>query len=115
MNSSHGLSCRYPLSHAIGVAMSLSRIILLCCVSLLSLGLKTHAYAADDHPPAAAGAEPHAKSRPKRTFEGQEPLFYIDSKRRPYIEPFQKTEAEEYFICRGTVGEWFRKLLAEEA
>ena len=113
MNSSHRLSCRYPLGHPIGVAMSLRRLILLCCVSLGLLGLGTHAYAEDA--PAAAGAAPHAKSGPKRTFEGQEPLFYIDSKRRPYIEPFQKTDAEEYFICRGTVGEWFRKLIAEEA
>ena len=30
--------------------------------------------------------------KPTRTFEGQEPLFYFDSKRRPYIEPFHKTE-----------------------
>ena len=53
--------------------------------------------------------------RPKRTFEGQEPLFYFDSKRRPYIEPFHKTDEEEYFICRGVIGEWYRELLAQEA
>ena len=53
--------------------------------------------------------------RPKRTFEGQEPLFYFDSKRRPYIEPFHKTDEEEFFICRGVIGEWYRELLAQEA
>lgn len=58
---------------------------------------------------------PAASDRPKRTFEGQEPLFYFDSKRRPYIEPFHKTDTEEYFICRGVIGEWYRQLLAQEA
>lgn len=56
-----------------------------------------------------------APERPKRTFEGQEPLFYFDSKRRPYIEPFHKVDGEEYFICRGVIGEWYRQLLAQEA
>jgi len=58
---------------------------------------------------------PAAAERPKRTFEGQEPLFYFDSKRRPYIEPFHKTDQEEFFICRGVIGEWYRQLLAQEA
>ena len=58
---------------------------------------------------------PAASERPKRTFEGQEPLFYFDAKRRPYIEPFHKTDNEEYFICRGVIGEWYRQLLAQEA
>lgn len=62
------------------------------------------------------GKAPSAKEdRPRRTFEGQEPLFYFDSKRRPYIEPFHKTDEEEYFICRGVIGEWYRELLAQEA
>jgi hypothetical protein len=62
------------------------------------------------------GKAPAAKGdRPRRTFEGQEPLFYFDSKRRPYIEPFHKTDEEEYFICRGVIGEWYRELLAQEA
>jgi len=72
----------------------------------------------DDHgaPAKDAHGAPAAKEeRPKRTFEGQEPLFYFDSKRRPYIEPFHKTEEEEYFICRGVIGEWYRELLAQEA
>ena len=75
----------------------------------------------DDHgaPAKDAHGDPHgapaAAERPKRTFEGQEPLFYFDSHRRPYIEPFHKTEGEEYFICRGVIGEWYRQLLAQEA
>ena len=62
-----------------------------------------------------AHGAPAAAERPKRTFEGQEPLFYFDSHRRPYIEPFHKNEGEEYFICRGVIGEWYRQLLAQEA
>lgn len=58
---------------------------------------------------------PAASEPPKRTFEGQEPLFYFDSKRRPYIEPFHAADGEEYFICRGVIGEWYRQLLAQEA
>jgi len=71
----------------------------------------------DDHGAPAKDAHdaPAASERPKRTFEGQEPLFYFDSKRRPYIEPFHKTDNEEYFICRGVIGEWYRQLLAQEA
>jgi hypothetical protein len=79
--------------------------------------------AKDDHgakdahgaPAKDAHGAPVKEERPKRTFEGQEPLFYFDSKRRPYIEPFHKTEDEEYFICRGVIGEWYRELLAQEA
>jgi len=71
----------------------------------------------DDHaaPAKDAHGTPAAAERPKRTFEGQEPLFYFDSKRRPYIEPFHKTDNEEFFICRGVIGEWYRQLLAQEA
>lgn len=74
----------------------------------------------DDHAAPAKEAKdgkapPAAAERPRRTFEGQEPLFYFDSKRRPYIEPFHKTDDEEYFICRGVIGEWYRQLLAQEA
>ena len=71
----------------------------------------------DDHgaPAKDAHGAPAAAERPKRTFEGQEPLFYFDSHRRPYIEPFHKTDGEEYFICRGVIGEWYRQLLAQEA
>jgi hypothetical protein len=71
----------------------------------------------DDHgaPAKDAHGAPAAAERPKRTFEGQEPLFYFDSKRRPYIEPFHKVDGEEYFICRGVIGEWYRQLLAQEA
>jgi len=62
-----------------------------------------------------AHGAPAKADKPTRTFEGQEPLFYFDSKRRPYIEPFHKTDEEEYFVCRGVIGEWFRQLMAEEA
>ena len=71
----------------------------------------------DDHgaPAKDSHGAPAASERPRRTFEGQEPLFYFDSKRRPYIEPFHKDGDEEYFICRGVIGEWYRQLLAQEA
>lgn len=52
---------------------------------------------------------------PRRTFEGQEPLFYLDSERRPFIEPLRKNDVDSYYICRGTVGHWFRELVAQEA
>ena len=73
--------------------------------------------AKDEHgaPAKDAHGAPAKADKPTRTFEGQEPLFYFDSKRRPYIEPFHKTEEEEYFVCRGVIGEWFRQLMAEEA
>jgi hypothetical protein len=53
----------------------------------------------DEHgaPAKDAHGAPAKEDRPKRTFEGQEPLFYFDSKRRPYIEPFHKTDEEEYY------------------
>jgi hypothetical protein len=53
-------------------------------------------------------------AQPGRTFEGIEPLFYLDKNRRPYIESFHKTDSDEYFICRGTIGEWYRKLLTND-
>ena len=56
----------------------------------------------------------HGNASSGRTFEGIEPLFYLDSKRRPYIEPFHKTDNDEFFICRGTVGEWYRRLIAQD-
>ena len=61
-----------------------------------------------------SGGGGHASAPSGRTFEGIEPLFYLDSKRRPYIEPFHKTGNDEYFICRGTVGEWYRRLNTED-
>jgi len=54
------------------------------------------------------------KAAPKRTYEGIEPLFYLDSKRQPYIEPFNERGEEKYYFCRGTVGEWYRELLAKD-
>lgn len=61
-----------------------------------------------------SGGGGHASASSGRTFEGIEPLFYLDSKRRPYIEPFHKTDSDEFFICRGTVGEWYRRLNAQD-
>jgi hypothetical protein len=52
--------------------------------------------------------------RPKRTFEGIEPLFYLDDKRRPFAEPFNKKEGEEFFLCRANVGEWYRQMNADD-
>jgi hypothetical protein len=64
--------------------------------------------------PAQASSDAHGAAdtgaKPGRTFEGIEPLFYLDSKRRPYIEPFHKTDSDEFFICRGTIGDWYRQL-----
>ena len=64
--------------------------------------------------PAEAQGPPAKAAKSTRTFEGQEPFFF-DAKRRPYIEPFHKNDEEEYFVCRGVIGEWFRQLMAEEA
>ena len=81
------------------------------------IGMGSLAWASE---PAKEQAKPeaHAKetseSKSRKTFEGIEPLFYLDSKRRPYIEPFHKTDSDEYFICRGTIGEWYRQVLAKE-
>ena len=97
--------------------MTTSKIIPMCWFSLLfalllgSLGAPV-AMASSD---AGASAGAHASSPPSgRTFEGIEPLFYLDSKRRPYIEPFHKTDTDEFFICRGTIGEWYRRLNAQD-
>jgi hypothetical protein len=54
------------------------------------------------------------KKAPQRTFEGIEPLFYLDSKRHPYIDPFFEKGEEKYYICRGTVGDWYRDLLTRD-
>ncbi len=60
------------------------------------------------------GKEEKKAERPKRTFEGIEPLFYLDEKRRPFAEPFHKREEEEFFLCRANVGEWYRAMNAED-
>jgi len=82
----------------------------------LVLGLLAPATSqASSDAPASAGGGSHASSASSgRTFEGIEPLFYLDSKRRPYIEPFHKTDAEEFFICRGTIGDWYRRLNVQD-
>jgi len=62
----------------------------------------------DEH---GGGHKKEAKPvRPKRTFEGIEPLFYLDDKRHPFDEPFQKKEGEEFYLCRANVGEWYREM-----
>ena len=80
---------------------------------MLSVLAPLNALASSD---AGGGHASSAASSPSsaRTFEGIEPLFYLDSKRRPYIEPFHKTDSDEFFICRGTIGEWYRRLNAQD-
>ena len=62
------------------------RHLLLIALSVLTVSL---AHASSD-PDAAAGP------KPGRTFEG--------------IEPFHKTDSDEFFICRGTIGDWYRQM-----
>ena len=97
--------------------MNQLRFIVLSVVWLSLQGLGLSPVWANDPPPKPAEAQgaPAKAAKSTRTFEGQEPLFYFDAKRRPYIEPFHKTDEEEYFVCRGVIGEWFRQLMAEEA
>ncbi len=54
------------------------------------------------------------KAAPQRTYEGIEPLFYLDAKRKPYIEPFSEHGEDKYYLCRGTVGEWYREVLTKD-
>jgi len=78
-----------------------------------------HAAPAKEEAPKAAAKDEVGKGTvvqvPRRTFEGQEPLFYLNSDRRPFVEPLRKSDEDSYYICRGTVGHWFRELVAEEA
>lgn len=78
-----------------------------------------HATPAKEEAPKAAAKDEAGKAPvvqvPRRTFEGQEPLFYLNSDRRPFVEPLRKSDEESYYICRGTVGHWFRELVAQEA
>lgn len=72
-----------------------------------------------EEPKKAEGGGGHGKDekkaeRPKRTFEGIEPLFYLDDKRRPYAQPFEKKGGEEFFLCRANVGEWYREMNAND-
>ena len=81
----------------------------LALIGLLGLALSaslTPAYAnseehgapAKEEAPKAASKEEASKSTivqvPRRTFEGQEPLFYLNSDRRPFVEPLRKTDEE---------------------
>ena len=101
---------------------SLKRLIFVFLFSLVSMAsvgmLASAAHASSEPAKETAKGDAHGKepsdSKPRKTFEGIEPLFYLDSKRRPYIEPFHKTETDEYFICRGTIGEWYRQVLAND-
>ena len=89
----------------------------LCCALMsLSMGFAPLAWAADPAPakPAAKSKDPpKAVERPTRTF-GEEPMFYFDADRRPFTEPFHKSEVEDYYLCRGILGQWYRELLVEE-
>jgi hypothetical protein len=86
----------------------------LTCVGMLASPARASSEPAKEQPKGDASGKDAAESKPRKTFEGIEPLFYLDPKRRPYIEPFHKTETDEYFICRGTVGEWYRQVLAND-
>jgi hypothetical protein len=89
----------------------------LCCVLMsLFLGFAPGAWASDPAPakPAAKGKEPpKTVERPTRTF-GEEPMFYFDAERKPFTDPFHKTELEDYYLCRGILGQWYRELLVDE-
>lgn len=97
--------------------MNTLRFIVLSVVLLSLQGVWLSPVWAIDPPPKPADtkAAPAKAEKSTRTFEGQEPLFYFDAKRRPYIEPFHKNDEEEFFVCRGVIGEWFRQLMADEA
>lgn len=91
----------------------------LVLISVIGMGSPAWASEPAKEPAKEQGkADAHAKDAPdsksRKTFEGIEPLFYLDAKRRPYIDPFHKTESDEYFICRGTIGEWYRQVLAKD-
>ena len=81
---------------------------------LLTLGLSLFAPATSLAASDAGSGSGASGGASGRTFEGIEPLFYLDSKRRPYIEPFHKTDGNEYFICRGTIGDWYRRLNVQD-
>jgi hypothetical protein len=85
-----------------------------CCVGMMATPAHASSEPAKETIKVDAKVKEASESKPRKTFEGIEPLFYLDPKRRPYIEPFHKTESDEYFICRGTVGEWYRQLLAND-
>ena len=91
----------------------------ICCATLsLSFAFAPAAWASDPPPapakPAAKGKEaPKAVERPTRTY-GEEPMFYFDAERRPFTEPFHKTDLEDYYLCRGILGQWYRDLLVAE-
>jgi hypothetical protein len=86
----------------------------LACVGVLSSPARASSEPAKESAKSDSQSKEVSDSKPRKTFEGIEPLFYLDSKRRPYIEPFHKNETDEYFICRGTVGEWYRQVLAND-
>lgn len=77
----------------------------------LLLVVPVMSFASSEATPANTGSH---SSQPGRTFEGIEPLFYLNSSRRPYIEPFHHTDSDEFFICRGTIGDWYRKLIVSD-
>ena len=88
-------------------------------MSLCTLSPKAWANSAAEAPKKAEGGGGPGKDekkseRPKRTFEGIEPLFYLDDKRRPYAQPFDKKNGEEFFLCRANVGEWYREMNAND-
>jgi len=96
----------------------------LVCAGLLSLPFAALANSGHEEPKKEEKKEEHGggghgkedkkAERPKRTFEGIEPLFYLDDKRRPFAQPFNKKGEEEFFLCRANVGEWYREMNAND-
>jgi len=103
---------------------ALTSFVWLVCLCVLSMSLCTLSPKAWANSPAEApkkaeggggpGKDEKKSERPKRTFEGIEPLFYLDDKRRPYAQPFEKKNGEEFFLCRANVGEWYREMNAND-
>jgi len=50
----------------------------------------------------------------KKYYSNGEPLFFLDDKRRPSIQPFKTVNDDEFFLCRGTVSQWYRRQVSEE-
>jgi len=94
-------------------------LMMLLCASLLTLSTLSHANSGAGEPKkeehgGGKGKDEKKAERPKRTFEGIEPLFYLDEKRKPFAEPFHKKEGEEFYLCRANVGEWYRQMNADD-
>ena len=95
--------------------------ILLSALSLL--GFSTHTLSENSKPVPKSPAVPKAQDSTdnlqppkveKKYYSNGEPLFFLDSKRRPSIQPFKTVNDDEFFLCRGTVSQWYRRQITEE-